>query len=117
VSSIPSVQTSVANQLTDFLYEKYDAKIDVESLSVSYDGRVVLEEVFIEDHHQDTLITAKEIRTMLKEQEQKRNWITHIPKFEYTTDNAAMIAIVGHYKFLQKDFTDSSISAKARYSI
>lgn len=63
--SIPSVQTSVANQLTDFFYEKYDAKIDVESLSVSYDGRVVLEEVFIEDHHQDTLITAKEISTSL----------------------------------------------------
>lgn len=63
--SIPSVQTSVANQLTDFLYEKYDAKIDVESLSVSYDGRMVLEEVFIEDHHQDTLITAKEISTSL----------------------------------------------------
>ncbi|MDT0294363.1 tRNA (adenosine(37)-N6)-threonylcarbamoyltransferase complex transferase subunit TsaD [Mesonia ostreae] len=59
----------------------------------------------------------KGIRAMLKEQEQKRNWIAHIPKFEYTTDNAAMIAIVGHYKFLQKDFTDSSISAKARYSI
>lgn len=59
----------------------------------------------------------KGIRAMLKEQEEKRNWITHIPKFEYTTDNAAMIAIVGHYKFLQKDFTDSSVSAKARYSI
>lgn len=42
-------------------------------------------------------------------------WKIHIPKFEYTTDNAAMIGIVGHLKFKKKDFADASISAKARY--
>lgn len=31
-------------------------------------------------------------------------WHTYIPKFSYTTDNAAMIAITGYYKFLDKDF-------------
>lgn len=31
-----------------------------------------------------------------------------IPEFQFTTDNAAMIAIVGYFKFLQKEFTDQS---------
>lgn len=54
------------------------------------------------------------IRNALKEAEQKYGWETFIPKFEYTTDNAAMIAIAGHYKFLNKDFADMAITAKAR---
>ena len=37
-----------------------------------------------------------------------------IPKFEYCTDNAAMIAITGYYKYLAKDFTDLSVSPDAR---
>ncbi|MDT0650979.1 tRNA (adenosine(37)-N6)-threonylcarbamoyltransferase complex transferase subunit TsaD [Autumnicola edwardsiae] len=55
------------------------------------------------------------IRNALKEAESKYGWTTFIPKFEYTTDNAAMIAIAGHYKFLKKDFSDFSITAQARY--
>lgn len=38
----------------------------------------------------------------------------HIPKFEYCTDNAAMIGITGYYKFLEGEFADLSISPKAR---
>lgn len=55
------------------------------------------------------------IRKTLKEAEQKYGWKTYVPKFEYTTDNAAMIAIAGHYKFLKGDFADMSITAQARY--
>ncbi len=54
------------------------------------------------------------LREALKGREQTHNWKVYIPKFEYCTDNAAMIAIVGHYKYLQNNFTDSSISATAR---
>jgi N6-L-threonylcarbamoyladenine synthase len=54
------------------------------------------------------------IRKALKEGEQKYGWKTFIPKFEYTTDNAAMIGIVGYLKYLRKDFTDMSVVAKAR---
>lgn len=57
------------------------------------------------------------IRTMLQKQEKNKKWICHIPKFEYTTDNAAMIGIVGYYKFLNGQFTDVKTSAKARYHI
>ena len=42
------------------------------------------------------------------------NWQTFIPAFEYCTDNAAMIAITGYYKFLEKDFTDLSVSPSAK---
>ena len=54
------------------------------------------------------------IRNTLKEAEGKYRWKTFVPKFEYTTDNAAMIAIAGHYKFLEGDFADMGITAKAR---
>ena len=54
------------------------------------------------------------IRKTLKEAEDKYQWQTFVPKFEYTTDNAAMIAIAGHYKYLNNDFADMSVTAKAR---
>ena len=54
------------------------------------------------------------IRKTLKEAESKYGWKTYIPKFEYTTDNAAMIGIVGYQKFLNNDFESSSVVSKAR---
>ncbi|MGW1455906.1 tRNA (adenosine(37)-N6)-threonylcarbamoyltransferase complex transferase subunit TsaD [Salegentibacter agarivorans] len=55
------------------------------------------------------------IRNALMEAEKKYGWNCFIPKFEYTTDNAAMIAIAGHYKYLEEDFSNYSITAQARY--
>lgn len=57
------------------------------------------------------------IRIALKNAEQKFGWTSYIPKFEYTTDNAAMIAIVGYLKYLEKDFADFDIMATARLKI
>ena len=57
------------------------------------------------------------IRNALKEAEKKHGWTCYVPKFEYTTDNAAMIAIVGHYKYLNQEFSDFSTTAKARYKL
>ncbi|WZL88955.1 tRNA (adenosine(37)-N6)-threonylcarbamoyltransferase complex transferase subunit TsaD [Salinimicrobium sp. 3283s] len=54
------------------------------------------------------------IRKTLHEAQAKYGWKTYIPKFEYTTDNAAMIAIAGHYKFISEDFAHMGITAKAR---
>lgn len=54
------------------------------------------------------------IRKTLKEAEQLYGWKTFIPKFEYTTDNAAMIGIVGFHKFLSDHFETSAVVAKAR---
>jgi N6-L-threonylcarbamoyladenine synthase len=54
------------------------------------------------------------IRTALKEAEVKYGWKTHIPRFEYCTDNAAMIAMVGELKYKKQMFTDDTILANAR---
>ncbi len=57
------------------------------------------------------------IRNALKEAETSLGWKTFIPKFEYCTDNAAMIGIVGYLKYLEGNFSDQDITAKARYII
>ncbi len=57
------------------------------------------------------------IRSALKNAEKNYGWSTYIPKFEYCTDNAAMIGIVGYYKFKSGIFASQEITAKARYII
>lgn len=54
------------------------------------------------------------IRTRLKESESKYGWKTFVPKFEYTTDNAAMIGIVGYQKYLSNRFETQAVVSKAR---
>ena len=44
------------------------------------------------------------LRNAFREHAEKYGWTIYIPKFSYTTDNAAMIAIVGQYKFADHDF-------------
>ena len=44
------------------------------------------------------------LRNAFREHSQKYGWNIYIPKFSYTTDNAAMIGITGYYKSLDKDF-------------
>ncbi|NBC56851.1 MAG: tRNA (adenosine(37)-N6)-threonylcarbamoyltransferase complex transferase subunit TsaD [Bacteroidetes bacterium] len=57
------------------------------------------------------------IRTALKQAETRLGWQSYIPKFEYCLDNAAMIAIVGYYKFLQQEFADFGSTSKARLKL
>ena len=57
------------------------------------------------------------IRNTLKETENKYGWKTFVPKFEYTTDNAAMIGIVGYQKFLTQTFETSAVVSKARIQL
>lgn len=54
------------------------------------------------------------IRKALQEAETKYGWKTHIPKFEFCTDNAAMIAIVGELKYKEGIFAGSNVKASAR---
>ncbi|MGA9269885.1 MAG: tRNA (adenosine(37)-N6)-threonylcarbamoyltransferase complex transferase subunit TsaD [Lutimonas sp.] len=55
-----------------------------------------------------------EIRSTLKAMEASDGWTTYIPKFEYTTDNAAMIGIVGYLKYMNKDFDREDSMASSR---
>lgn len=57
------------------------------------------------------------IRSTLKGAEKKYGWKTFIPKFEYTTDNAAMIGIVGDLKYREGTFVKENVVAQARYQI
>ena len=57
------------------------------------------------------------IRNALKKASDTYGWTTYIPEFQYCTDNAAMIGIVGYFKYIQGDFSKQNISAKARYII
>ncbi len=54
------------------------------------------------------------LRNAIQEIGSKQGWNTYIPKFEYCTDNAAMIAITGHYKYLAGEFTSLHTSPSAR---
>jgi N6-L-threonylcarbamoyladenine synthase len=58
-----------------------------------------------------------EIRGTLKAAEEKYGWKTYIPKFEYTTDNAGMIAIVGYLKYLENDFSNQITTTTARLKV
>lgn len=57
------------------------------------------------------------LRKRLEEEGIKNQWKTHIPKFEYCTDNAAMIAIAGRYQYLAGNFADQRTTANARLKI
>src|SRR5690606_22693691 len=52
--------------------------------------------------------------TALGEQE---GWKVFIPRFEFCTDNAAMIAIAGHHKYLRHEFIGQDVAPMARYAL
>lgn len=47
----------------------------------------------------------------------KSSWEAYIPKFEYCTDNAAMIAVAGYYKYLDGDFCGHEVTPVARWAM
>jgi N6-L-threonylcarbamoyladenine synthase len=58
----------------------------------------------------------KGLRKGIQDLSTKYKWNLHIPKMEYCTDNAAMIATTGYYKFLANDFSSLTATASARAS-
>jgi len=54
------------------------------------------------------------LRSSLISLAEQQGWNVFIPKFEYCTDNAGMIAIAGYYKYLKKDFAGQDIAPLAR---
>ncbi len=54
------------------------------------------------------------LRQGLKQLGEEMGWNTFIPKFEYCTDNAAMIAIAGYYKYLKGEFVGQDAAPLAR---
>ncbi len=56
------------------------------------------------------------LRKALMEAQKINHWNVYIPRFEYCTDNAGMIAINGYYKYLKKDFAPQSLRPFTRYA-
>lgn len=54
------------------------------------------------------------LRTAILELGEKLGWKVYIPEFQYCTDNAAMIAMAAHYKYLEEEFCDQTASPEAR---
>ena len=57
------------------------------------------------------------LRNAFREHAEKYGWNIFIPKFSYTTDNAAMIAITGYFKYLDKDFCSIDLPAYSRVTL
>ncbi|MGQ0828821.1 MAG: tRNA (adenosine(37)-N6)-threonylcarbamoyltransferase complex transferase subunit TsaD [Bacteroidota bacterium] len=58
-----------------------------------------------------------QLRNTLQQLEKELEWQVFIPNFAYCTDNAAMIAITGYYKYLKEDFTTQAVIPMARYAL
>ncbi|MDD5695573.1 MAG: tRNA (adenosine(37)-N6)-threonylcarbamoyltransferase complex transferase subunit TsaD [Bacteroidales bacterium] len=56
------------------------------------------------------------LRKAVLDQQKVRQWKVFIPKFAFTTDNAAMVAICGYYKYLRNEFADYTLSPYSRSS-
>ncbi|MGJ1431942.1 tRNA (adenosine(37)-N6)-threonylcarbamoyltransferase complex transferase subunit TsaD [Sphingobacterium spiritivorum] len=54
------------------------------------------------------------LRSALLAMGERYKWNVFIPKFEYCTDNAAMIAIAGYHKYLKQDFVGQEVAPLAR---
>jgi len=54
------------------------------------------------------------LRTTLQKTAQEKNWNIYIPDFQFCTDNAGMIAMAAHYKYLAKDFCGQEVSPMPR---
>lgn len=54
------------------------------------------------------------LRTSLQSMATQEGWNIYIPVFEYCTDNAAMIAMAGHFKYMNQDFVDQDVAPLSR---
>jgi len=94
-----SIQNSIINILLDKLIK---VSIDKDLKEIAIAGGVS---------------ANSELRQRVFSEGKKRNWKVYIPDFEYSTDNAAMIAITGYYKYLNNQYTNQYITPVARLKI
>ncbi|SDX48590.1 Family of unknown function [Lutibacter oricola] len=63
--SIPAVQTSLGKKATNYLHNEFDVAINVEKVDLAFLGQVQLKNVFIKDHHGDSLIYVNNLSTSI----------------------------------------------------
>lgn len=54
------------------------------------------------------------LRKALREEGEKSGWNTYIPHIQYCTDNAGMIGVTAHFKYLAEDFATQEVAPMAR---
>jgi N6-L-threonylcarbamoyladenine synthase len=135
-SSVAGLDYSFSGIKTSFLYfiqnnVQKDAQFiekNLDDICASYQNHLIkvllrnLEEASHDYNIKEIAIAGgvsanSELRKQLNELGKKHGWNVFIPPFEFCTDNAAMIAIAGYYKFLNKEFCGLNITPTARYSI
>ena len=63
--SIPQVQTYLGQYAANKINEKYGTEIAIGQLTANLKGEVVLKNILIQDHHQETLLSAKRLNTSI----------------------------------------------------
>jgi N6-L-threonylcarbamoyladenine synthase len=59
----------------------------------------------------------KGLRKALQIEAEKQRWSLYIPDFQYCTDNAGMIAMAAHFKYIEKEFSHQQVSPMPRFQI
>jgi N6-L-threonylcarbamoyladenine synthase len=54
------------------------------------------------------------LRNGITEMGRRRGWRTFLPEFKFTTDNAAMIAVAGYYRYMEGELSQLDVSPVAR---
>ena len=57
------------------------------------------------------------LRKAISDMQEIAGWKVHVPEFQFTTDNAAMIAVAGYYKFLEGSFAEQNVTPYSRGGI
>jgi N6-L-threonylcarbamoyladenine synthase len=134
--SVPGLDYSFSGLKTSFLYFLRDKlKEDAEfieknkcNLSASIQAtiiRILMKNLKLaaKKHNTNQIAIAggvsanSELRKSMVESGKSFGWDIFIPPFEFTTDNAAMIAVTGYFKFDKKEFTDQKATPYARGGI
>lgn len=99
-SNLPDICASIQKRIIDILLHKLEKAVDETGIkNICLAGGVS---------------ANKGLRNSFSKMGDEKGWKTFIPEFEYCTDNAAMIAIAGYYKFSANDFADLSVTPSAR---
>ncbi|OQX74844.1 MAG: tRNA (adenosine(37)-N6)-threonylcarbamoyltransferase complex transferase subunit TsaD [Bacteroidetes bacterium 4484_276] len=133
---VPGLDYSFSGLKTSFLYFLRDKlKVDADfieqnkcdlSASMQYTIIKVLMKklkMAAEKHHINQIAIAggvsanSGLRKSMAQMKGELGWEVFIPPFEFTTDNAAMIALTGYFKFIENKFTDQKASPYARGGI
>lgn len=63
--SLPFVQTQIAHKVTAWLNDEFGTDISLQRIAIKWNGNVGIEEVFVRDHHKDTLFFIQDLKTHL----------------------------------------------------